>query len=87
MASAAGDVLPYVAGCLTCQGVSRQFKLEPTWTYFLSVFWPVIDLTGEDEEGAGQTPKGRKRSADANSPPITTATKRPRNAPSTYKPH
>ena len=24
-----------------------QFKLEPTWTYFLSVFWPVIDLTGD----------------------------------------
>ena len=47
MAAAAGEAMPFIVGCLGCKGTLSQFKLEPTWTYFLSVFWPVIDLTGD----------------------------------------
>ena len=43
----ASHALICVLGCLGCKQYVDRFKIEPTWTYFLSLFWPVLDMTGD----------------------------------------
>ena len=43
----ASHALLCVLGCLGCKQYVDRFKIEPTWAYFLSLFWPVLDMTGD----------------------------------------
>ena len=43
----ATHVFVCILGCLGFKQYADRFKLEPTWTYFLSLFWPVLDVIGD----------------------------------------
>ena len=43
----ASHALLCILACFGCKQYADRFKLEPTWTYFLSLFWPVLDVIGD----------------------------------------